>query len=30
LGATDNPQAPGNVRIDNIILSGKNAESAGK
>jgi len=30
LGATDSPQAPGNVRIDNIILSGKNAESAGK
>jgi hypothetical protein len=30
LGATDSPQAPGNVRIDNIILSGKNAESAGQ
>jgi hypothetical protein len=29
-GATDSPQAPGNVRIDNIILSGKNAESAGQ
>lgn len=29
-GATDNPQAPGNVRIDNIVLSGKNAEKGGK
>ena len=30
LGATDSPQAPGNVRIDNIILSEKNVESAGQ
>jgi hypothetical protein len=26
-GATENPQAPGNVRIDNIVLIGKNAEN---
>ena len=29
-GATDSPEAPGNVRIDNIILSGKNAENSDK
>ena len=27
LGATENPQAPGNVRIDNMVLIGKNAEN---
>jgi hypothetical protein len=30
LGATDSPEAPGNVRIDNIVLSGKNAENSDK